>query len=181
MALPFKVGKKELFLPNFIITFLRNQTLPANYARFEVPLWFSKLDLRDYLYHAYNVRIFSVTSYVKQQRARFGAPGGEENQTPMMRKWHRPRAKKFMTVQLERPFVWPEEPEDLTAWDKETVEAQRGHQEAERDKMMPTADTLVNEDRRKSMKEQARALLEGREKWEPRGREKNLTSMMARR
>jgi large subunit ribosomal protein L23 len=35
------------------------------------------------------------------------------------------------------------------------------------EKMSPTGDTLVNEQRRVAMREQAKALLEGKAKWKP--------------
>jgi large subunit ribosomal protein L23 len=73
-----------------------------------------------------------------------------------------------MTVDLERPFQWPELPESWSAWNSE--EYQMGIDESERmqKKMGPTADKEgISEDRRKSMREQAQALLEGREKWKP--------------
>ena len=34
-----------------------------------------------------------------------------------------------MTVQLEQPFVWPEEPEDMEPWSKGAVEAQKEDEE----------------------------------------------------
>lgn len=66
-----------------------------------VPLSFNKLDLRDYLYHAYNVEVASVRSFIKQPRA---DRRGQNNDGP----WYRPRAKKMMIAELVKPFVWPD-------------------------------------------------------------------------
>ena len=142
---------------------MRTPALPANYAKFHVPLWFSKLDLRDYLYHVYSVRITSVRSYVKQSRVEMEQLHGKIK----MNRWHRPRAKKFMTVELERPFVWPAEPEDMSPWNRKEAKESEEDMAAVRKKMRPEADTLVNKERRTSMREQAQALLEGRAKWKP--------------
>lgn len=84
-----------------------------------------------------------------------------------------------MTVELERPFVWPEEPEDYSAWNKEEVEMHEKEQKTMGEAQSPMADTFVNEDRRKSMREQAQALLEGKQKWKP-ATTKSLGSMLSR-
>jgi len=34
-------------------------------------------------------------------------------QRPKPRKWFRPKSIKKMMVEMERPFVWPEEPKDF--------------------------------------------------------------------
>lgn len=131
-----------------------------------MPLWFSKLDLRDYLYHGYNVRTHSVRSYVKQQRVSQGDPRREGGK-PLPRRWYRPRSLKFMTVELDKPFVWPERPEDYSEWNKdEFIQAEEAQQEWA-EKTGYGKDRYVNEDRRVAMREQAKALLEGKEKWKP--------------
>jgi len=183
MKAPFKVGAKELYLstitnaiqnhqitntlirPNFSLALLRTDYLPPNQAKFVVPLWFSKLDLRDYLYHAYAIRTHSIISYVKQQRAKLGRINPQKSH--MMRRWHRPRAKKYMTVQMEEPFVWPEEPEDLGAWGKDDMKQEEEYTRVKQKMRAPDGDTVINEERREKMKEQAKALLEGRERWKP--------------
>jgi large subunit ribosomal protein L23 len=96
------------FRPKFTIAMVRTPGLSPYHARFLVPLDFSKYDLRDYLYHAYNVKCFNIRSYVKQMPIR------DTVQQP--RHWFRPDSKKYMTVEMEQPFVWPELPEDKSAW-----------------------------------------------------------------
>lgn len=72
-----------------------------------------------------------------------------------------------MTVELERPFVWPEPLEDMKDFGQEQVHSYEEEMKQLRDASSPTGDTMVNEERRKSMREQAKALLEGRAKWKP--------------
>jgi large subunit ribosomal protein L23 len=156
--------------PNFHITLHRTPKQPANFASFTVPLWFSKLDIRDYLFHAYNVRINGVRSYVKLQRVTQGKPfkvGTEDYSRPQYKRWHRPPSIKKMTVELERPFVWPEALEDMSDFSQETVQNYEKETKAMQDKQSSVGDTMVNEERRVSMREQAKALLEGKAKWKP--------------
>jgi len=91
-----------------VITFLRTPNLPPTFAKFIVPLTFNKLDLRDYLFHAYGVTVLRVRSYVEQQRV--------QSKGKAARRWYRPRAIKKMTVEMDKPFVWPEEPTDFSAY-----------------------------------------------------------------
>ncbi|KAI4127296.1 MAG: hypothetical protein LQ347_004664 [Umbilicaria vellea] len=105
-------GQKQIFLPSFTITLMRTPNLPATMASFIVPLRLNKLDLKDYLYHAYQLPVLSVRSYVQQQKVRQDKP---DKLLPAQRRWYRPRAIKKMTVEMERPFVWPDEPTDFDA------------------------------------------------------------------
>lgn len=149
--------------PDVNIALLRTPGLPANNAKFNVPLWFSKLDLRDYLFHVYNVEVVSVRSYVKQSRVSPGRPGMDR---PSMSRWHRPRPTKFMTVELVRPFVWPEEPEDgYKDWNRKELADSDEWQKEINEHHGTLKDTIVNKERRERMREQAKALLEGKAKW----------------
>jgi large subunit ribosomal protein L23 len=93
--------------PKFTVALVRTSSLSPYHARFLVPLDFSKYDLRDYLYHAYNVKCFNIRSIVKQMPVR------DTREQP--RHWFRPESKKYMTVEMEQPFVWPQVP-DLEPW-----------------------------------------------------------------
>ncbi|KAK0253878.1 mitochondrial 54S ribosomal protein YmL41 [Friedmanniomyces endolithicus] len=165
----FRVGKKELYLPNFTIIFKHTPSQPATSATFLVPLWFNKFDLRDYLYHAYNLTIgSSIRSYVQQSRIRQGANQGSAR--PQYKRWHRPRATKRMMVELDRPFVWPAEPEDYKPWNKEEMKIANEDQAEYQKRAGGDKDTLdVPQERRVKMREQARALLEGKQQWRPGG------------
>lgn len=66
--------------------------------------------MRDYLWNAYGVPVLGVRSYIQQQKVRQDKPGAKRI-TP--RKWYRPRSIKRMLVEMEKPFVWPEEPENF--------------------------------------------------------------------
>ena len=114
-------GRKPVYLPSFTVTLIRTPNLPPTMASFIVPLNFNKLDLKDYLYHVYNVPVISIRSYIQQQRVRQDKP---EAKLPKQRRWYRPRSVKKMTVEMGAvsdglegtgggPFVWPAEEEDL--------------------------------------------------------------------
>lgn len=127
----------------------------------------NKLDLRDYLYHAYNVRVVSVRSYVEQQKVTQGKPNAPKLQ---IKRWFRPRAIKKMTVELESPFVWPSMPteEELNElWSKETNDLARKDNDGYAEKRGRLADANVDRAERKSMREQAKALLERKVQWKP--------------
>ncbi|KAK3677946.1 mitochondrial 54S ribosomal protein YmL41 [Recurvomyces mirabilis] len=167
---PFRVGMKEIYLPNFNIVLTRTPSQPPTSATFLTPLWFSKLDLRDYLYHAYDIRIGpSIRSYVQQSAIRQGQV--KDPARPQYKRWHRPRATKRITVELERPFVWPKMPEDLGEWKPVENKMAGVEQQGMQERMGGASDAFaVEEGRRRGMREQARALLEGREKWRPGGK-----------
>ena len=99
--------------PNFEITLLRNPKLPPNFASFIVPLNFNKLDLRDYLWNGYGVYVKGVRSYVQMQKIVQSNP---KEQKARPRNWFRPRSIKKMMVEMDKPFVWPEVPEDLSPY-----------------------------------------------------------------
>ena len=61
--------------------------------------------------------------------------------------------------------MWPEEPEDLKPWNKQEMEDSVKEGEKLQSRMMDP--TNVNDERRTAMKEQAKALLEGKMKWRP--------------
>ncbi|KAF2422376.1 hypothetical protein EJ08DRAFT_682694 [Tothia fuscella] len=155
----FPKGRKEIYLPSFVLTFLRTPFLPATYAKFQVPLSFSKLDIRDYLFHAYNVRVLRVRSFVEQQKM----VTGQRNQKS------RPKAIKRMTVEMDKPFVWPEEPEEWDDWDKKTHDAANEHSDTANYKSTVSATTMASKKPagRESIAKQAKRLLEGKEKWKP--------------
>ncbi|KAJ6447096.1 ribosomal protein L25/L23 [Purpureocillium lavendulum] len=107
----FRLGQKQVFLPNHVITFLRKEHLPPNEACFQVPLRFTKFDLRDYLWNLYGVEVRTVRSYVKPQ------PLTQRNSHS--RSWYRPQPLKIMTVELAQPFQWPDLPTNLEPWSNE--------------------------------------------------------------
>ncbi|KAF7870037.1 hypothetical protein EAF04_004821 [Stromatinia cepivora] len=158
-----KMGRKEIFLPNFTITLLRTPNLPPSFASFIVPLNLNKLDMRDYLWNAYGIEVRAVRSYIQAQKLKEGKPG---QKIPTPRKWFRPRSIKRMMVEMERPFVWPEEPKDFSAWDKEGLKKRQEHEEELQAEQYPDAKQKPSKERL-SIAEQARKILQGKEKWAP--------------
>ena len=125
----------------------------------------NKLDLRDYLYHAYSVRTIAIRSYVEQQPVRQGKPNAI---MPRIKNWYRPRSVKKMTVELEEPFVWPAEPkgeEELAPWSHETFHASQKENELYGERRGRLADALFSQQDRNDMRVQAKKLLSGEEKW----------------
>ncbi|KAI6382400.1 hypothetical protein MCOR25_000696 [Pyricularia grisea] len=115
----FRVGGKQVFLPTALVTYLPSQRDP-NFARFQVPMTFNKLDLRDYLYHCYNVEVRSVRSFIQQSPIKI-REDRLTNDKPHMVKKMRPQSKKFMIVELVKPFMPPSKPEDLSPWEIENL------------------------------------------------------------
>lgn len=62
-------GKKNN-RPNFVLTLLRTPHSPPHFASFLTPLYLNKLDLKDYLWHAYGLQVLGVRSYVIQAKVR---------------------------------------------------------------------------------------------------------------
>ncbi|KAE9972914.1 hypothetical protein BLS_002169 [Venturia inaequalis] len=157
----FTKGRSEIYLPKFTVTFVRSPALPPTFAKFIVPLNLNKLDIRDYLFHAYNVRVTKVRSFITQSKVEVNEKGQK----------YRRRGKKTMTVEMTEPFIWPEEPENFEIFDKETQEAaakynERASRHLNLNKFQLQLDAPARE-HRKTLKEQAKALLSGKEKWEP--------------
>ncbi|KAG7746822.1 hypothetical protein KL912_003951 [Ogataea haglerorum] len=101
----FTVGAKKLYFPSARVTLLRPNAKQTPYqAKFLVPKSFNKLDLRDYLYHLYGLRVLNVT--VALTPAKWDYPMGMQFSSR-----RRLPQKKKMTVDLIDPFVWPEETE----------------------------------------------------------------------
>ncbi|KAK1831353.1 hypothetical protein QBC39DRAFT_351729 [Podospora conica] len=95
----FPIGGKKIYLPDHVITFIRPKpNQPANHATFVVPLSFNKLDLRDYLYNVYNVRVKAVRSFINHIPVKATASN----------RWSRGKAQKMMIADLLQPFRWPE-------------------------------------------------------------------------
>lgn len=103
----FIPGSKPIYLPFATVKLLRPNAKHTPYqAKFIVPKSFNKLDLRDYLYHIYGLRVLNVTSalmpakFVRSMPAPYGSR-------------YRDQQIKKMTVDLIEPFVWPAENEEF--------------------------------------------------------------------
>jgi large subunit ribosomal protein L23 len=124
-----------------------------------VPLSFNKLDLRDYLLHAYNVATVGVRSAIYQR------PPGRSS---VHGRIFRPLPIKMMTVELTQPFVWPERPEDKSPWETEAVarrkaaqkRQQRFQEHVQKTGHMWLRDELPREEDSKSLRKEAKRLLQ---------------------
>ncbi|KAL9130926.1 MAG: hypothetical protein Q9175_006898, partial [Cornicularia normoerica] len=149
-------GEKQVFLPNFIITFLRTPTQPPHFASFLTPLWFNKLDLKDYLYNVYGVQVLRVRSFVIQ---------GKVTKDRYTARVSRASAKKKMTVELvqgvegQGPFIWPEEPKDIKPNEKMQI-AQQKYLGTQRKREQPDEKYKLDPEDAKSLKERATLLLQ---------------------
>lgn len=122
-----------LHSPSHVIKMLPPRRIVSPFfATFQVPLRFNKLDLRDYLYHAYGVEVRNVRSWLTPQlpRRRFsnggstGLGGSDDIDIRDVKSsgrgpWYRPQPIKRMMVELVKPFAFPAAPAEPT-------EAQRG-------------------------------------------------------
>ena len=98
----FRVGGREIYFPTAKVVLVRPNAKHTPYqAKFVVPRYFNKLDLRDYLYHVYGLRALNVTTQLLWARW--------QRQTPRSPRYRETQIKK-MTIEMEDPFVWPEEP-----------------------------------------------------------------------
>jgi large subunit ribosomal protein L23 len=127
---------------------VRTPGLSPYHARFLVPLDFSKYDLRDYLYHAYNVKSFNIRSYVKQMPVR--------DAQAKQRSWFRADSEKYMTVEMEQPFVWPALPENEKPWGIGDFR-KMVHENVVRSEQVDNME--IRREKAKSLREQVKALL----------------------
>jgi len=76
-----------------------------------------------------------------------------------------------MTVELDSPFVWPEEPTDLEPWGKEVHDSAADYSEDINSEIsLPNFQKRIlppSSERRQNLAKQAKALLSGKEKWQP--------------
>lgn len=140
--------------------------MPPQFVTFQVPLTFNKLDIRDYLLHAYGVDSVSVRSHVAQRPPRASAFTGRIGRPPPI---------KYMTVELEKPFVWPAEPdaEEESKWHSEAMQrriAMEKDVEARRAAYLKKGEMRgpgqrARSDDRTMLAQQAEDILSGKAKW----------------
>ncbi|KAG5356545.1 54S ribosomal protein L41 [Yarrowia sp. C11] len=117
----FAVGKREVWFPKEQVIFVRpNAKLTPYQASFLTPLHMNKMELRDYLYNVYGLRALNVRSVV------FPAAFDRENAS---RPRYRKRMIKKMTIEMEEPFVWPEDAEGTVAKMEEAAKENKKMQE----------------------------------------------------
>ncbi|AGO11075.1 AaceriAFR405Wp [[Ashbya] aceris (nom. inval.)] len=112
----FRIGSRKLYFPKARVILLRPNAKHTPYqAKFIVPKSFNKLDLRDYLYHLYGLRALNITTQLLH--GRFRKPH------PLKPRYRDPQIKK-MTIEMQEPFIWPEETKD-TAQDSLREETEK--------------------------------------------------------
>ncbi|KAM5467518.1 mitochondrial 54S ribosomal protein YmL41 [Microsporum audouinii] len=155
--------RKQIYLPDFVLTLIRTPFLPPRYASFWVPLTFNKLDMKDYMKRVYNVDVIKVRSYVEQQKVTRELPRGRQGVGPMRRLM----AKKKMTIEMTEPFVWPHEPEDFSPWERDTFYEAKKLQEDFQAAHSEDAPMKAPARKRELLAEQAKQVLKGEEQWQP--------------
>lgn len=153
--------------PDHVITFIRPKPKQSPLlATFVVPLNFNKLDMRDYLWHAYNVKVTAVRSFINEQAVE--SKGGGNGQI------YRPRSQKMMIAELAKPFVWPKplSGSDLEEFDNylfKKVDAQQDiamKKQKDRAKgIIPLRPGAQVSSARRTLGAQVSALLSGSEVW----------------
>ncbi|TID20481.1 hypothetical protein CANINC_003598 [Pichia inconspicua] len=119
----FIPGSKPIYFPFAQVKLLRPNAKHTPYqAKFRVPKSFNKLDLRDYLYHIYGLRVLNVTSTLTPAKFIRSMPA------PYGSRYRAPQTKK-MTVDLIDPFVWPAETEEFIQEKELTKELNRYREE----------------------------------------------------
>ncbi|CDK29230.1 unnamed protein product [Kuraishia capsulata CBS 1993] len=122
----FRVGGRNLFFPSARVVLLRNNARLTPYqAKFIVPKSFNKLDLRDYLFHIYGLRALNITTQIQPQTMTRALP------LPYSTRRRSPLVKK-MTIDMEQPFVWPEETAFFQRQEKMAKEMQQYADESNR-------------------------------------------------
>ncbi|KAL6248464.1 mitochondrial 54S ribosomal protein YmL41 [Rhinocladiella similis] len=149
--------------PNDAVVLMRTPHLSPNYAAFDVPLHFSKLDLRAYLRNVYGVEVLHIRSVVIQQKVKRTQPSDRYGQGAL----YRPPSIKKMTVQLANPFVYPEEIKDLDPWEHDDYWQLAKAQFAQERESSEWGLSKPNLEHRKSIAQQAQELLKGKKKWAP--------------
>lgn len=112
----FQVGGRESYFPKARLILLRPNAKHTPYqAKFIVPKSFNKLDLRDYLFNIYGLRALNVTTQLLH--------GKYMRVSPYAGRFRGPQIKK-MTIEMEEPFIWPEEPKlgENDNWNKEFID-----------------------------------------------------------
>ena len=129
----------------------------------------NKLDLKSYLQNAYALRCISIRSFVQQQPVREDRPGAR---MPQPRRFFRPRAIKKMTIEMERPFVWPPAIEDFAPWDKDRFDGAREAQKEQQAEMQRGQEGnpkgllgAKEKEDRAVLRKQAEKLLKGERRW----------------
>lgn len=122
---------------------------------FQVPLRFSKFDLRDYLWNLYGLEAHRIRSVIKI------SPPSANKRAP---------STKFMTIEMDKPFVWPAPPEDKEPWNHKLFTSRERASNAQWKSLwdMHQKGKLgdgKDPEERKTLRARAERLLRGQEVW----------------
>ena len=129
-----------------------------------MPLRSTKFDIPDNHGNHYDVECKGVRSWVRRPVAPTKNDSG---------RYMRPPAEKYMTVEMTKPFVWPEAPTDLSPWDSSLYKMRESmlkkqdkmRAEAHKGNLPMASDGKLEYDERK-YRALAKDLLEGKTKWD---------------
>lgn len=112
----FRVGAHKVYFPYGRICLLPpNPKLTPYQAKFLVPKAMNKMDLRDYLWHLYGLRVLNVNSQLFHGKFTRGGFDYARHRVPQLKK---------MTVDMLEPFIWPETPASLIREAESVAEGQ---------------------------------------------------------
>ncbi|CAG8534090.1 13177_t:CDS:1, partial [Gigaspora rosea] len=100
----FRTGFKKIYFPNIIFRLMRTPTLPPNQVAFRVPPNINKLDIRDYLFHVYKLKVFDVRTM------NYGAKRPIKKSDGILRGKFTSKYKKAI-VTLAEDFAYPPPPD----------------------------------------------------------------------
>lgn len=133
-----------------------------------MPLEFNKLDFRDYLWNVYKVQVKGVRSFINP------SPPIQNGDRMGRGMWTRRKPEKMMKVELVKPFVWPDKPEELDEWDNRTFtevdkEQERqlvaAHRNRDTSPVMRDENSYNQDLHVKLMRMHAQELLSGKRTW----------------
>ncbi|BFZ59703.1 mitochondrial 54S ribosomal protein YmL41 [Saitoella coloradoensis] len=116
--IPFRLGDKKIYFPQHVFTLIRSPKIRPDQAAFRVPLNVNKFDVRDYLWNIYGLRTYAVKSMIyvgKIYRAKAFNPTKGRWQAL---DWRRHSSQKKVIVDMDRPFVYPAAPDNLSPYNK---------------------------------------------------------------
>ncbi|KAJ9604396.1 mitochondrial 54S ribosomal protein YmL41 [Cladophialophora chaetospira] len=157
--------RKQVYFPHpqESVVLMRTPHLGARYAAFDVPRHFNKLDLKAYLKDVYDVDVLHIRSAVFQHKVDRLEGRDMYSQGPAFR----PPSTKKMTCLLAKPFVYPEEPENLDAWEHDEYWKSMKSMVAQNREASQWGQHNPDRSHRKAIALQAQQLLKGKLKWTP--------------
>ncbi|RIB12503.1 hypothetical protein C2G38_1976538 [Gigaspora rosea] len=96
----FRIGFKKIYFLNIIFRLMHTPTLPSNQEAFRVPPNINKLDIHDYLFHVYKLKVFDICTM------NYGAKHSIEKSDGILRDKFTSKYKKAIVI-LAEDFAYP--------------------------------------------------------------------------